>query len=255
MNILIFSQYFYPETFIINNISEELQNKSNIYVVTSHPSYNIVTKPNYFYSKIMIYTINNKIEIPFLLFLLNYDDINDQYSFINTENYNTNKNIDNIINSILKKINVKYSGFLIYKNINYLFFEYDSSLFEYNEDNHIWGLISEIVNYKKIYNINIDNKLTDLFLNNEQLLNLTNSNKTNIYEHPYVGYSTTKYKKQDTIDDDNTIYMIYDYNALNNDMNNINKKNDIPIYRYAYFLDITDIEYTKKNYPILLSES
>ena len=52
MNILIFSQYFYPETFIINNISEELQNKSNIYVVTSHPSYNIVTKPNYFYSRI-----------------------------------------------------------------------------------------------------------------------------------------------------------------------------------------------------------
>jgi hypothetical protein len=49
LNILIFSQYFYPETFIINNISEELQKKSNIYVVTSHPSYNIVTKPNYFY--------------------------------------------------------------------------------------------------------------------------------------------------------------------------------------------------------------
>jgi len=52
LNILIFSQYFYPETFIINNISEELQKKSNIYIVTSHPSYNIVTKPNYFYSKL-----------------------------------------------------------------------------------------------------------------------------------------------------------------------------------------------------------
>ena len=52
LNILIFSQYFYPETFIINNISEELQNKCNVYIVTSHPSYNIITKPNYFYSKI-----------------------------------------------------------------------------------------------------------------------------------------------------------------------------------------------------------
>lgn len=47
MNILIFSQYFYPETFIINNISQELQKKTNVYVVTGQPSYNIVTKSNY----------------------------------------------------------------------------------------------------------------------------------------------------------------------------------------------------------------
>lgn len=52
MNILVFSQYFYPETFIINNISQELQKKTNLYVVTSHPSYNIKKKPNYKYSEI-----------------------------------------------------------------------------------------------------------------------------------------------------------------------------------------------------------
>ena len=52
MNILIFSQYFYPETFIINNISQELQKKTNLYVVTSHPSYNIKKKLNYNYSEI-----------------------------------------------------------------------------------------------------------------------------------------------------------------------------------------------------------
>jgi len=52
LNILIFSQYFYPETFIINNISQELQKKTNLYVVTSHPSYNIKKKLNYNYSEI-----------------------------------------------------------------------------------------------------------------------------------------------------------------------------------------------------------
>ena len=39
MNILLFSQRFWPENFRINNIAEKLSNRNNIFVVTEKPNY------------------------------------------------------------------------------------------------------------------------------------------------------------------------------------------------------------------------
>ena len=39
MNILLFSQRFWPENFRINNIAEKLSSKNNIFVVTEKPNY------------------------------------------------------------------------------------------------------------------------------------------------------------------------------------------------------------------------
>ena len=39
MNILLFSQRFWPENFRINNIAESLRKKNNIFVVTEKPNY------------------------------------------------------------------------------------------------------------------------------------------------------------------------------------------------------------------------
>lgn len=39
MNILILSQYFWPEHFLINDLASELSKKNNIYVVTGRPNY------------------------------------------------------------------------------------------------------------------------------------------------------------------------------------------------------------------------
>ena len=40
MNILIFSQHFWPENFRINDIAIKLSKKNNVYVVSSWPNYN-----------------------------------------------------------------------------------------------------------------------------------------------------------------------------------------------------------------------
>ena len=44
MNLLIFSQHFWPETFRINEVAKELSKKNNVYVVSSWPNYNIIKK-------------------------------------------------------------------------------------------------------------------------------------------------------------------------------------------------------------------
>ncbi len=44
MNLLIFSQHFWPETFRINEVAKELSKKNNVYVVSSWPNYNISNK-------------------------------------------------------------------------------------------------------------------------------------------------------------------------------------------------------------------
>ena len=48
MNLLIFSQHFWPETFRINDVARELSKKNNVYVVSSWPNYNIFNKKKIF---------------------------------------------------------------------------------------------------------------------------------------------------------------------------------------------------------------
>ena len=48
MNLLIFSQHFWPETFRSNDIAKELSKKNNVYVVSSWPNYNIINKKKIF---------------------------------------------------------------------------------------------------------------------------------------------------------------------------------------------------------------
>ena len=39
MNILILSQYFWPENFKINDLASNLNKKNNVFVLTGNPSY------------------------------------------------------------------------------------------------------------------------------------------------------------------------------------------------------------------------
>lgn len=48
MNILIFSQHFWPEIFRINETAKELSKKNNVYVVSSWPNYNYKNNSNLF---------------------------------------------------------------------------------------------------------------------------------------------------------------------------------------------------------------
>ena len=44
MNILIYSQHFWPEKFRINDVALELSKKNNIFVISSWPDYNYKSK-------------------------------------------------------------------------------------------------------------------------------------------------------------------------------------------------------------------
>ncbi len=48
MNILIYSQHFWPEKFRINDIALELSKKNNIFIISSWPNYNYKSKKNIF---------------------------------------------------------------------------------------------------------------------------------------------------------------------------------------------------------------
>ena len=60
MNILLVSQYYWPENFQINEISGELVKKNTVTVLTAQPSYNQRIKNKYFIPEIFF---KNKIKI------------------------------------------------------------------------------------------------------------------------------------------------------------------------------------------------
>lgn len=192
--------------------------------------------------KIMIYNINEQREIPFLLYLFEYDDIDNNYNFINI-NVNQNDKIDDIILFILKKINinVKYSGYSVYKNENYMFFEFSEKIVKQNNTPYMWALMSEIINYKKIYNVEICNEIINLFLNNENIINIYNSNKTSICEIPSVGYSVI-----DKLEHDRDVLYFNDYDYIFKISNNKEVDKKI-IGRYAIFLGIIKLNKREKN--------
>lgn len=193
----------------------------------SHPS------SNQFDNKIMIYTANNQSEIPFLLYLFEYDTSNKCYSFFETivEKYDIKKMIEHII--CIFKCRATYSGYLIHNKTNYLFF--DLSDYNYNEaiqildKKYIWATISEIINYKYVYDIPIDSYITSFFLKYNHLLNLYVLDLNSIiYETPIIHYMKT---------------------------NNIDKKQN----RYAIFIGSDDSSVSrvsnvsKQNYYLLSS--
>tara|TARA_Y100000389_G_C17466484_1_gene526139 strand:+ start:861 stop:2039 length:1179 start_codon:yes stop_codon:yes gene_type:complete len=104
MNLLIFSQHFWPETFRINDVTKELSKKNNVYVVSSWPNYNIINKKKIFrygfekYESIKIIRVptfkrnNNK----FYNIILNYLSFIIGGLFIKKKQFN-NINFDAII--------------------------------------------------------------------------------------------------------------------------------------------------------------
>ena len=220
---------------IISNLNG---NKSNY----KYDNFNKSEPLNTLERKIMIYNINDKREIPFLLYLFEYNEIDNNYNFINI-NVNKNDKIDDIILFILKKINinVKYSGYSVYKNENYMFFEFSDKIIEQCNTPYIWTLTSEIINYKKIYNIDICNEIINLFLDNENIINIYNSNERSIYEIPSVGYSIV-----DELEDTGDVLYFNDYDYIFKISKNKEFEKKI-ICRYAIFLGIIKLNMRENN--------
>lgn len=141
------------------------------------PSNNLTQQP-------VIYTINHVRETPYLLYLLKL--INNQYDFINTIMKKENFEETTLFLSQSLDINLKYSGFITYNNVNYLFYNSLDKLKEI--DGYEWSLITEIINCQKIYNIKINDYVKTLLLNNRDLINIYNLNKSSLYELPNTCY-------------------------------------------------------------------
>jgi hypothetical protein len=185
------------------------------------------TYPNNHYDyKIMIYNINTAREIPFILYLLSYDDYENEYNLINFDLFDETY-IQKIIFTVLKKMNlqVEYSGFIEKNNINYLFFEakHMNSI-----ERHSWASLTEIINSKKIGNIDINNNITNFFLVNQNTINIYSNNA--ICEIPSICYSL--------FDKENRQLYCGDYNNILNLLEKIEEKENYYISRGVLFVGV-----------------
>ena len=167
---------------------------------------------------IIPYQINTDGLYPFLQYFLlkytNQDNVeeikDDLVSFIKFD-HNNDSNILDICAAALDILFLSYEeleskyiydGYLFYEEEYYLFFncsEYNIPTHNLNKQNDIWlVLIDEIVNYKIVCQYQIDDKVSNFFINNTDYITLTNEDG-NQYESPIVAYIGCNIKKRDFI--------------------------------------------------------
>ena len=137
---------------------------------------------------ICAYKINTGAMIPFIQYLLYKNNTLSFPSFKYT-NSSTIINDTILLLSVLLKsssIDCTYNGHLTMDDDLYLFFDISN---ETITGQKLWlSIIDEIINYYNICNFQIESTVSNLFLNNNQLLILHDSNG-NPFETPVVAYS------------------------------------------------------------------
>jgi hypothetical protein len=150
-----------------------------------------------------VYSVNTAGKYPFLQYLLVnniYDSLSlpylPLYSDLNTENMVTYAKLflsGILLSDDFVKFNnsISFEGFYEFDNNLYLFF--DATACDVNIDDTFsssyarFGLIEEIINYKKICNFSIAAETTNVFLKNEPLWYLHDENGE-AYEIPMIGF-------------------------------------------------------------------
>jgi hypothetical protein len=161
--------------------------------------------------RVCVYKVITDEMYPFIMFLL-YKYENNILNFIKIEDFhNTNQDI---ITDILSKfrnifselpdVSIEYKGYIENNEDNeekdlMVILKYNTSikqqLQQVTYDSKWWWLLSsEIVNYKKVLNFDIDSFSTKFLLENNKLMFLYDD-EGNIYETPEVGYYGNYYKK------------------------------------------------------------
>ena len=151
---------------------------------------------------ICIYRINNSGKIPFLQYLLNkYPHSKKPSSELLTfpfRIYNSKKgSVLDIANKYVKNIvkkTLESDGYLVYRKNIYVFYNIGNIVNIIGEkkrkDTWWWGLITEIINFKKIMNFNIYFNVFNIFLHNPLLIRLYTLDDK-IIETPMVGFHGT----------------------------------------------------------------
>jgi hypothetical protein len=149
------------------------------------------------------FQVNNEKKYPFLSYLLCKNPLDESFNLpcipLNYKNINT-VNIITITQlfllSVLSLENSKdhldlleFKGFHLFNSEIYIFYDLTQSILKikYAYDDICFGLISEIVNNQSICNYQINNDVSNFFLNNTDFCFLKNKDDT-IHELPVVGY-------------------------------------------------------------------
>lgn len=211
------------------------------------------------------YNVNTENIKPFLTYLLynNTDTTEDSdnlfyFPFIN---YNSSielvKQVEDQFLFLTKfDISLNVKGFLINNKIPFIFIETSSLTNENKRDSkYVWCMIDEIINQKKIYNVDIHKSVSSLFYRNPDLLYLYNKENTPI-EVPTILYTSDNYnissfnsvfgkRKEETfITSLGELYMFYTFNTAKQQVRSLRleeiteKSTDAryAIVRYAVFL-------------------
>ena len=225
------------------------------------------------------YNINNDGKFPFLKFLLTNSVINKTLNFPIVPVF---KNFDKYELINFTKIclfglmglndyekfndNIEFNGFYETNNNLYLFFDISNcnpQIYDTYSNNNLWlTLLDEILNHKKMCNMDIDEYVTDFFKLNESFCFLTDKNEDS-YEIPVVGYVKKPENKLnftyifgESKRDKNSIlgpyYYFTDYLSCFKDCNYIETKSGI--VRFALFIGLTKYVENCKTDPIDESE-
>lgn len=216
-------------------------------------AYNINTSGKYpFQQFILTKSIHDTIEFPSILV---YTDFNS----VELINY-TKVCLFGLLNiDDFEKFNelIHFIGYYEYNNNLYLFFDITNckSNIDYTYKNsNLWvAILDEIINQKKICDIEIDKEVTDFFIKNDELCFLIDDNNVN-YEIPIVGYVSKEKSKAnftyifgESARDKNGLLGPYFYFT---DLNNALHNNGENIIRFALFLGTTKYIQNLKNDPI-----
>jgi hypothetical protein len=160
---------------------------------------------------ISAYNVNVSSLEPFLNFLLIKSKMSDKLKFPEVpifKHFQSNEliNYSKIFLFGLFKLNdfekfidlIIFNGFYKFENDLYLFFDITKCTIQLNNiysNSTTWfALIDEIVNHKNVCNIKLENKVTNLFLSNDNFCFLVDSND-NSYEIPVVSFIGTTNEK------------------------------------------------------------
>jgi len=148
-----------------------------------------------------VYSVNSEGKSPFLQYLL----INNGYDFLTLPKlpiYTSFKSDEiipysNVYLSGMLKNNqyeqfsrdIAFDGFYEYNDDLYLFFDITKCALYINQTNHItFGLMDEILNHKKVCDIDIDNNTTSFFIKHEIMIYLYDKHNQP-YDIPIVGFT------------------------------------------------------------------
>jgi hypothetical protein len=226
------------------------------------------------------YNINFQGKLPFLTFLLIKTKLDEYLNFPKIE-IHKDLNSTNLLNhtilllQLLLKTNfiefnklveinelIEFNGFYKYNNNLYIYINITKLNIQLNDiyrKNNVWfALVDEIVNHKHLCNININNEVSNYFINNMYFCFIKDINNLN-FEIPIVNYVSKPANKLNFIYTfgqtrcaDNNIFGPYFYftnffNAINyssthiEDYNKLLCTNDIKdgIVRFAIFTGLT----------------